>query len=61
MSEHPQPDIVSILDDIDNNGRALTSWEIDFLDEMLKKADQGYRFSELQVAKIKQIHARRVS
>lgn len=31
-----------ILDDIDNNARGLTDWEIDFVDSMLRKTDQGY-------------------
>lgn len=48
------------LDDIDNEGKGLTDWEANFVDEMLEKTDGGYAPTEQEAATIKRIHIQRV-
>lgn len=53
-------DIVSLLDDIDACGEDLTDWESDFIDDMLKRVEDGDDFSPGQREKIVQIYEARV-
>lgn len=53
--------IVSMLDDIDENGEGLTDWEVEFIDSMLKESDKSIPvFSKKQKETIIKIHQRRV-
>lgn len=49
-----------LLDDIDQHGSRLSSWELDFVDDMLRKLegihDTGYDLTAFQREKIEQIY-----
>jgi hypothetical protein len=49
----------SLLDDIDNNGSSLTDWEIDFVEDMLRKTDNMERLTVNEAAKLQEIHDER--
>jgi hypothetical protein len=51
----------ALLDDIDTNGTGLTDWEADFVDDMLKKTDDGYGPTNREAEKLCQIHEDRVA
>ena len=50
----------NLLDDIDSQGREITDWELDFIDQMLKKTDQGYEPTVKEAAVIRRIYGDRV-
>lgn len=50
-----------LLEDIDDNGDGLNSWECEFVDSMLKRLEDGGLLTESQREKIVEIHEQRVS
>ena len=48
------------LDNIDSNGRGLSDWEIDFVESMLKKTDDGYAPTPKEEAIILRIEGEKV-
>lgn len=53
-------ELLSMLDDIDDNGYGLTDWEIEFVNQMLVQVDEEIEFTEKQGAAIEKIYAKRV-
>ena len=48
-------DAQSKLDDIDNKGSAVTDWEAEFIDSMLKQTDKGIPPTDKQAEMINSI------
>ncbi|NEN87950.1 MAG: hypothetical protein F6K48_03110 [Okeania sp. SIO3H1] len=52
----------NFLDEIDMHGEDLTDWEIDFVNDMLKKTDdENYTPTPKEAYRIKQIYSERVN
>jgi len=49
-------EIQYLLDDIDDNGECLTTWEANFIDDMMKRIDSGKPLTDKQIKTIQQIH-----
>ena len=53
-----------LLDDIDNHGSGLTSWELDFIDDMMRRLEglreDGHDLTDDQRAKIEEIYDERL-
>lgn len=49
-----------MLDEIDQDGHGLTDWEVEFVDSMLKKSDDGYAPSAKEAGIIRSLHMIRV-
>ena len=53
-----------LIDDIDNEGSRLTSWELDFVDDMMRKLeglrDDGHDLTDYQREKIEEIYDERL-
>lgn len=57
-----QAEAWELLDEIDKLGDGLSDWEIEFVEDLVKRraGGPGYTLSEPQIIKIEQIHERRV-
>jgi hypothetical protein len=51
--------IESWVEDIENNGRDLTEWELEFMDMMYEKVAEGEPISENAEGHIENIHRQR--
>lgn len=52
--------ICGMLDAIDERGKGLTDWEIEFVDSLLKQTDQARPLTEKQIDTLKDIYNKRV-
>lgn len=58
MTEHSNPDIRDMLDEIDEDGEDLTDWEVKFVGDLVDR--QMDVFSPSQADVIRKIHSQRV-